>query len=184
MRFWNLPKLARKKVYPHYILVITQDTLSWWVTYLKSNLFNGEKFLFLCRAFEFRCFTSTTQHRRTLYALILFTTTAENIYCIMQYTNLQKAFFEMSSSSLSRQPASDPGLFKISPPDIRPLLFFPILLYSAAKRSPPGYCLPVPVWWLLALLKSGKNETQISDSPTSNFNKAQGRFIGYVEKPV
>jgi hypothetical protein len=110
--------------------------------------------------------------------------TVENMYSIMQYINLQKALFDISSSSsLSRPPASDPGLFKISPPDIRPLLFFPILLHSAAKMS-PGYCLPVPVLWLLALLKSGKNETQISDSPTSNFNKAQGRFIGYVEKPV
>ena len=25
---------------------------------------------------------------------------------------------------------------------------------------------------------------KISDSSTSNFNKAQGRFMGYVEKPV
>jgi len=89
----------------------------------------------------------------------------------------------MPSSSLTRQPASDPRLFKISPPDICPLLVFPILLHATAKRSPSGYCLPVPVSWLIALFKSGKNETQISHSPTSNFNKAQGRFIGYVENP-
>jgi hypothetical protein len=107
----------------------------------------------------------------------------ENMYCIMQYINLHKALFDMPPSSLTRQPASDPRLFKISPPDICPLLVLPILLHAAAKRSPFGYCLPVPVSLLLALLKSGKNETQISDYPTSNFNKTQGRFIGYVEKP-
>jgi len=91
---------------------------------------------FLCSVFEFRCSTSIIQHRHTLYTLIPFTVTVEHIYCVMQYINLQKSFFDMlSSSSLSRQPASDPGHFKISPPGIRPLLVFPILLHSAAKKE-------------------------------------------------
>jgi hypothetical protein len=46
MRIWKPPMFARNKVYPHYIPVITQDTLSLWVTYLKLNLLHRKAFNF------------------------------------------------------------------------------------------------------------------------------------------
>lgn len=111
------------------------------MTCLQFNLLQGDTFyccaVFVNSAVPLRKSNTTDLSK----ALVLFKTRMENMYSIMQYITLQETFFYLysssSSSPVARQPASGPGLFKISPPDVPVLCKSPPASHIWQQRGVP-----------------------------------------------